>query len=166
MKILPFGIAPLRPSIRFMLIRTCPWLLLFFGFIAGTVLVHPLLIIASWLVLLGFLYHVFLLCAELYVISPEMFMVSTGILNKTVTWLEPLQIKAFNVHQSKLMQYLNIAHVTVVSDDDINIKFTLKGVDNKAMKEALGFTMELIKTRHEYLKRLIDMAEKATANQK
>lgn len=160
MEILPFGIAPLRPSPKFMLIRTSPWLVLFFSFSAGAFLLHPLLILASWLLMFAFLYHVFLLCAELYVITPEMFMVSTGILHKKVTWLEPLQIKNFDVTQTRLMQYLNIAHVTIISTDEINVRFIFKGVDNKAMKEALGFTLELVKARQQFVGQLLDLNDK------
>jgi hypothetical protein len=86
MNALPFGISPMR---RFMLICTAPWLVLSLSCSVGALLLYPLLIVASWLALLAFFYHVFRLCAELYVITPEMFLISKGLLNKTVTWLNP-----------------------------------------------------------------------------
>jgi uncharacterized membrane protein YdbT with pleckstrin-like domain len=158
MKALPFGLSPLRPSMRYMLICTAHWLVLSLSCSVGALLLYPLLIIASWLALLAFFYHVFWLCAELYVITPEMFMVSKGLLNKTVTWLSPPMIRDFEVKQSKLMRFLGILHVTVISTDDLRVQLTFNGVDVSAVKSAVTQLQDLLKSRREFGNTLPDEA--------
>jgi hypothetical protein len=163
MNIFPFAMTPFRPSVQYMLLRTGPWLLLYFASIPAVFLIHPLLIIVNLLILMAFFYHFFLLCSELYVVTPDMLMVSTGLLNKTVSWFEPLQIKEFKMHQNRLMRYFHISHITVISEDEINMKFTLKGIDIKTLTEALQLTIDLLKVRQEYVRLLVKMVELADA---
>ncbi|RAV59510.1 hypothetical protein DIU36_06695 [Mucilaginibacter rubeus] len=126
-----------------------------------------MLIIANLLILMVFFYRFFLLCSELYIVSPDMLMVSTGLANKTVKWLDPLQVKEFKVQQTRLMRYFKVSHVTVISEDDINMSFTLKGIDLNTLTEALRLTVDLLKVRQEHVKlltKLIELADSINAH--
>lgn len=165
MKPIPYGIAPMRPSARYALIRTSPWLFLFFAFAYGALVIHPLLIIASWFMMLTFCYHIFLLSSELYVITPDMFMISKGLVYQTVTWLELQHIKDYDIHYSKFMGYLGIVHITITSTEDLKIRLTLKGVGTGAIRNAFKIVIDVLEMRKEYYQSLIDLAEKLKPNQ-
>jgi len=156
---LPFAIAPLRPSVSYMIFATSPWLALYCIFLPCVFFVHILFLLPSLFVLLAFLYHFFWLCADLYVITPEMYMVSTGLMKKTVTWLNPQEISDFKITQNRVMRYFGISHLTLISNDEIHVQFTMRGIDNMLMKEALQLTIDHLKAKQEYYKLLVDLGE-------
>jgi hypothetical protein len=142
-----------------MLLRTAPWLLVYTLSVPIIFLISPFLIVANLLALMILSYQFYLLCSELYVICHDMVLVSTGLVNKTVTWLEPLNIKEFELHQTGLMRRLNLFHVTITSAEDLDVKFTLRGIEICPLIEALRRVIEILEVRQEYSKLLTKTEE-------
>jgi hypothetical protein len=88
-----------------------------------------------------------------------MILVSTGLVNKKVTWLVPLNIKEFELHQTGLMRRLNIFHMTITSAQDLNVKFTLRGIEIGPLIEALRRVIEILELRQDYSKLLTKTEE-------
>jgi len=161
MNLLPFALATLRPSVSYILLRTAPWSTAYYFSVPLIFFIHPMLIVINLLILMAFFYRFFVLCSELYMVSPDMLMVSTGLVNKTVQWIDPLTVKEFNVHQTKLMRFLNVSHVTITADDDSSTRITLKGIKLQNFTDALWQTIEILKLRQEQFKligKLTDLA--------
>lgn len=131
-------IAPVRPSIRYTAICTAPWLFVFFILTVAGYYVYPLLIVGSWISLFAFFYHVLLLQSHTYLITPEYFLISKGLLNKKVEWVEHLQVKDYDIHQNFYMRLVDVVSVTITGNEHSGAQFTLKGVSNPKMKIAFS----------------------------
>ncbi|QEM07248.1 PH domain-containing protein [Mucilaginibacter rubeus] len=156
-------IAPVRPSIRYTAICTAPWLFVFFILTVAGYYVFPLLIVGSWVSLFAFLYHVLLLKSHTYFITPEYFLVSKGLLKKQVAWVEHLKIKDYFIHQTPIMNLVDVVNITIVSEGSPAIRFTLKGVSNSGMKNTFGDLIEFLEVRKNYYQKMIDAVEPLSA---
>ncbi|WPU99117.1 hypothetical protein SNE26_24190 [Mucilaginibacter sp. cycad4] len=103
--------------------------------------------------------------SEVYILTPDMFLVSKGLLYQTVTWLGHHQIKDYQIHDSKWMAYLGIVDLTIISTEDLQIRCRVKGVGNNAMRNAFNTIIDLLEMRKEYFQSLIDLAEKLNDKQ-
>ncbi|PAW95460.1 hypothetical protein CKK33_18920 [Mucilaginibacter sp. MD40] len=115
--------------------------------------------------MLAFFYHLFLLCAESYVMSPDLFIVNKGLLQKSVTCLPHLQLKDYRVHQSRLMNYLDIVTISFVTKDDQQLMIKLKGIDRTALQSAYRNIIDQLESRQAGCKYLLDLFEKLTHHQ-
>jgi uncharacterized membrane protein YdbT with pleckstrin-like domain len=157
-------IAPLRPSIRYTALCTAPWLLGFFLLTIAGYNLNPLLIIGSWLSLFAFFYHVLLFKSHSYLITPEYFLISKGLLKKEVVWVEHLKIKDYIFHQTLLMNLADVVSISIVSAGSPATEITFKGVSSSGLKSALGELIEFLETRKSDYQKMIDTEEPLSAN--
>jgi hypothetical protein len=165
MNLFPYTMAPFRPSVKYMLLCTWPWLFLYVASIPCMFLINPLFIIVTVLMLLAFFYHFALLAAELYIITPDMFMVSVGLINKTVSWFEPLKVRKIKIHQTRLMRYFNVSCLRISSNDELDISFTFKGVDVNTFIDSLRLNIDILEARCAYtdlLSKMVALADVLT----
>lgn len=152
-------IAPVRPSIRYVFICTAPWLILFFPLAFAGYYFHTLFTISSWICLLAFFYHVFLLNSHSYLITPEYFLISKGLLNKKVEWVEHLQVKDYDIHQNFYMRLVDVVSITITGNEQSAAQFTLKGVSKSKMKIAFSGIIDFLEVRKNYYQNMLDTAE-------
>ena len=127
---------PLRPSVVYLAGRITPHLCIA-GFLTGLSGLSLLFLAAACLFAALAAWHVLRFCAELYIITPEKIIITCGIFDRHVVWLEPWLIRGFESSQTPLMRSLGVTNFTLISDNQTNVRLHFKAVDMTEIRNAL-----------------------------
>lgn len=118
----------LRPAALYAFLRVLPLLLLAMLFLVVAWWLFPLFIWPSLITITVAGYRFMFIRSILYLITPEVIRVRTGIFSKRLDNLEMFRIKDYTVTQPLILQVFRLMNLTLKTTDPENKSMTMTGI--------------------------------------
>jgi uncharacterized membrane protein YdbT with pleckstrin-like domain len=136
----------LSPTISYCILANFGLLFVFIAFIVGAFWINLLCLPA--IILLGIAFYRFWTIRNIiYILTPEILKIRTGIFSYTLITVELYRVKDYTITQSFIMRILNIMTLTLMTTDKQDVSISLTGIPQSTLGDTMRDLVQTARTK-------------------